>query len=335
MRFGVGGCHDLCLCFSISCVLFWCVHDIPQSPSMPLITKGLQGQGITRTICVHKLALDCLVIGCREQVVDTDEKVSVALLRAHISTHTVDTGCNQLGELSELSEIGKLARPKVTQGMSMDSWRSFQVLWRLYKDVADLSEAECGLQLIFCCNEELIVQLLSVDPNVLAKPEIEQLDSIRRLAIAPDAMGVRRSKVLSVPQEVGERPRVLYKKEQGKKAACEPKCAKKRCREKEESDGLTDMTIKYVLVNGLAEAETRSEVLDRNLLEDNSLAETVAFIEQKETTRDALKGGDEDESVNPVETPRDVLGWDLLDESFWADAVTPTEQKETETNTKY
>ena len=47
------------------------------------------------------------------------------------------------------------------------------------------------------------MQLLSVDPNVLAKPEIEQLDSIRRLAIAPDAMGARRSKVLSAPQEVG------------------------------------------------------------------------------------------------------------------------------------
>ena len=173
-----------------------------------------------------------------------------------------------------------------------------------------------------------MVQLISGDPTVVAKPEIEQLESIRKLVVVPEARGVRRSKMLGTPQEVGKRPRALGKKEQGKKAAYEPNCAKKCGRGKEESGDFTDMTVKYVLVNGLAEAETRNEVLDRNLLEDNFRAETVAFMEQKETARDALKGVDEDESSTPIETPRDVLGWDLLDGSSWADAVTFIEQKE-------
>ena len=252
------------------------------------------------------LTLVCLFVGCKEQVRDTDEEVAVALLKGHISTHTADTGRNKG---SDVKQIEKLARPKVTQGMSMESWRSFQVLWRLYKNGADLSEAECGPQLIHCCNEEIMVQLISGDPTVVAKPEIEQLESIRKLVVVPEARGVRRSKMLGTPQEVGKRPRALGKKEQGRKAAYEPKCAEKCGRGKEESGDFTDRTVKYIPVNGLAEAKTCIGALDRSLLEDNFRAVTAAFIEQKETARDALKGGDEDESVNPVETPRDVLGW--------------------------
>ena len=38
------------------------------------------------------LTLDCLVADCKEQVVDIDVDIAVALLNAHISTHTADTG---------------------------------------------------------------------------------------------------------------------------------------------------------------------------------------------------------------------------------------------------
>ena len=267
-----------------------------------------------------------------KQVVHTDEDVAIALFNAHIRSHTADAGRNNG---SDREKRKKLTELKITQGMSMDSWNSFQVLWKLYKDDADLSEADRSLQLIYCCSEELKRQLFRADPKITAKPEIKQLKSIRKLAVVPDAMGVRHYKMLNISQEVGERPRVLLEKEQGEEATCELKCAEKCCREEEESVEFTDVTVKYALVNGLAAAEIRSEVLDRNLLEENSQAETIAFVEQKETARHALKGGGEKESVNfakhvmdNVETPRDVLGWDLLNESSRADAVTFIEQRE-------
>ena len=68
------------------------------------------------------LTLGCLVAGCKEQVADTDEDVAIALLNAHASTHTCSTDCNQG---SSVSKIVELSRPKITQGMSLDSWRSF------------------------------------------------------------------------------------------------------------------------------------------------------------------------------------------------------------------
>ena len=59
--------------------------------------------------------------------------------------------------------------------MLVESWNSFQVLWNLYKKGAGLTEAECGLQLIYCCDEELMEQLLRADPNIVTKPEIDQM----------------------------------------------------------------------------------------------------------------------------------------------------------------
>ena len=139
--------------------------------------------------------LSCLFTDCEEQVVRRDKGVAIALFNAHISTHTAQTDCST-GNGPNKSE--KLFRPKVTQGMLVESWNSFKVLWKMYKTGAELSEAECGLQLIYCCDEELREQLLHADPDIAAKPEAEQIESIRSLAVIPVAMGVRRSEMLNM-----------------------------------------------------------------------------------------------------------------------------------------
>ena len=71
----------------------------------------------------------------------------------------------------------------------MESWNLFGVLWNLYKKGAGLSEAECGLQLIYCCDEELMEQLLHADPNIVTKPEIEQMESKKKIGSSPGCHG--------------------------------------------------------------------------------------------------------------------------------------------------
>ena len=75
------------------------------------------------------LTLGCLVMGCEEQMVSKDKDVVIAMFNAHTSTHTADAGRNQD---SDMINSEKVARPNVTKGMLMDSWSSFQVLWKLY-----------------------------------------------------------------------------------------------------------------------------------------------------------------------------------------------------------
>ena len=125
---------------------------------------------------------------------DVDVDIAVALWNAHISTHIAGTYRRQG---SNSSKSVKLVRPRVTQGMSMDSWKSFQVLWKLYKTRTDLSEAERSLQLMQCCIEKLLIQILQVDPRVLNKQELEQLKLIGRLAVVP-------AEALNGPWEDGE-----------------------------------------------------------------------------------------------------------------------------------
>ena len=153
--------------------------------------------------------LGCPFTGCEEQVINADKDVAIALFNAHISTHTANAGQNQG---SGPSKSKKLTRPKITQGMLVESWNSFGVLWNLYKKGAGLSEAECGLQLIYCCDEELMEQLLRADPNIVTKPENEQMESIRKLAVVPVAMGVRRSEMLNMSQDVSKLSRTFHAK---------------------------------------------------------------------------------------------------------------------------
>ena len=131
------------------------------------------------------------------------------------------------------------------------------------KKGAGLSEVECGLQVIYCCDKELIEQLFRADPNIVTKPENKQIESIRKLAVVPVAMGVRRSEMLNISQDVGELSKTFLAKVQGKATTCEfrTKCTEECCREGEKSVDFTDTIVKYVLVNGFLDTEIPREVL--------------------------------------------------------------------------
>ena len=83
----------------------------------------------------------------------------------------------------------------------MDSWKSFQVMWRLFKANTDASEEECSLQLIQCCDKKFLGQLFRADYRILSKPEIEQLNAIRKLAVGPVAMNTAHSEAPKTPQK--------------------------------------------------------------------------------------------------------------------------------------
>ena len=93
-------------------------------------------------------------------------------------------------------------------------------------------------------------------------------------------------------QNADEPSRSFLAKVQGKAATCEftTKCTEECCSEEGKSADFTNTIVKYVLVNGLVDAEIRREVLGWKRLDESSLTETVAFIEQKEMARDAIKG---------------------------------------------
>ena len=153
------------------------------------------------------------VVDCREQVAHTDKDVTIAPLNTHSNTHTV--GAGSIG--SSCKKRGKWAELKTKKGMSTDSGKSSQVLWRLYKTGADLSEAKCSLQLMYSCSEEHKEQLIRKYPNITVKPEIK-----RSLTIVPGVIGAGRFKLLSTSQEVDGWSKIPSKTEQIEKCRQRP-----------------------------------------------------------------------------------------------------------------
>ena len=230
--------------------------------------------------------LRCPFSDCSEEISEDDKDIAIAMFNAHVSTHTVN-GRPRGSSSSSKSE--KLTRPKLTQGMLEETWNSFKALWELYKTGAGLSAEECGLQLIYCCDDELMEQVVRADPLIVSKPEEEQLEAIKKLAVVPVAIGVRRSELFSMSQDLAESSRAFLSKIQGKAATCDftTKC---KCASGSSTVDFTSIIVKYVLVNGLADVEIQREILGWKSLDPSSLADTVAFIEQKEMARDAYKG---------------------------------------------
>ena len=292
------------------------------------------------------LTLKCLVVGCKERAMDTDKDVVVALYNAHIYTHTADTGRDQ-GSSRRKSRM--LDRPNIAQGSSMELWDSFRILWRLYKGMADLPEAECSLQLLLCCSKELREQLFRTDPKITAKPEEEQIESIRKLAVVSCAT-VGRSGSLSRVQEVGEQLRGPFAKEQTRKcrqntaesAAKVPPEASPKGRQKRQSAKMpkcqTAVRVpplcrqnatrepEYVSNRCRKERESfdptrETEASDRVPAERNYLTEAAAGEER------TLADTEDKETATHIETPGDVLGYDPFKVNLWADAVTPIEEK--------
>ena len=146
--------------------------------------------------------LRCPFPTCSSSTVDESEALAIALFNAHVSTHTMSANHNSQRSGGNKSE--KIVRPKVTQGMLEEAWNSFLIQWKIYKFSAVLTEADSKLQLIYCCEQDLLEHVLRSDPEITSKDEKDQLESIRKMSVVPVAMGVRRSEVLNLTQDSTE-----------------------------------------------------------------------------------------------------------------------------------
>ena len=204
------------------------------------------------------LTLNCLVAGCKEQVANMDEDIAVALLNAHISTHTADTGRNKGSDSSRSVE---LVRPEITQGTTRESWRSSQTLRRLYDTNTDLSKAGCD-----------------------RKPEIDQSKPMQKL---PTALAER----FDGTQEAEELSQIRIVKGRGIAANCVPKTKYYR------NGAGSTRSASHALANGPVDVETPREVLDWNSLNGNPLDDAVMFVEHMERARVTRKGKDATEKT--------------------------------------
>ena len=141
------------------------------------------------------MKVKCPIGGCRYQTDEIDNgAVLAAILNLHAQSHA--TGA---------ATIEKMRRPTVSPGTSAQDWEFFQRRWNSYKTGAELTGARVVSQLLECCSEDLLKDLMQTSGNDLSsKTETEVMKMMKELAVVKENLLVARHRLHNMQQNAGE-----------------------------------------------------------------------------------------------------------------------------------
>ena len=183
-------------------------------------------------------------------------------------------------------------RPTIKLGIINEEWNAFSRRWTHYRAGCNISDNDATTQLLECASEELCDMLLRAHPDFASKPIDAALKVMKSLAVVPVALGVLRSELWAIHQDADEPFRKFAARVQGKAEVCEfvtqysGKCG--QC--EAEYSGTTyyvDEMIRDVLLDGIADIDIRREALSVEGMQTKSVNEIIAFVESRETARNA------------------------------------------------
>ena len=157
----------------------------------------------------------------------------------------------------------------------------------MFKTGTDLSAAEKVQHLFQCCDDDLGDSILRGTPSSVAGNEEQLLAVVKKFAVVPVAICIRRAELIACRQDHGENIRSFYAKLEGKAATCmyATKCPIPTCGAAVE---FTDIIVKDLMIAGLVDEDIKKEVLVWAPLDEKDVDATVTLIEAKEMARDAL-----------------------------------------------
>ncbi|MBY0580464.1 MAG: hypothetical protein K2P53_02095, partial [Rickettsiales bacterium] len=156
----------------------------------------------------------------------------------------------------------------------------------MFKRCTDIRQEEMTAQLFQCCEDDLGNQLLKENPRIINENEDIFLKAMKKLAVIPVAISVRRAELLQMRQGHNENIRSFYAKMKGKAATCNytVQC---HCHPQTTVD-FTDAIIRDIVVAGISDIDIRKDVLGWVSLDTALITDIIAFIEGKEMARNAL-----------------------------------------------
>ena len=230
-------------------------------------------------------SLKCEYDSCSFETSHDDKDVMLAQYSSHQRNHENAIRTPPTGR-AETSRAAKAERPKISSGCSEESWNMFLTRWKNYKRTSGIPHTIAAGELFECCDTELGDDIIKQNSELLEGGETPLLEAIKKLAVIPTAVCVRRSEVLQLKQEYNEGVRSFYAKIKGKADTCAyTKSCPHGC------NGQVDYTsevIKDVLISGLADQDIRKDVLGWQDLDSRTATQTVTFVESKEMARNAL-----------------------------------------------
>ena len=188
----------------------------------------------------------------------------------------------------------KLGRPRVKLNSTNEQWNAFVRRWETYKVGSHITAANEAMQLLECTDDCLGDIVLRAQPDFASLSIKNALSLLKSIAVVPVALGVIRSELMSMSQDPDEPFRTFAAKVQGKAETCEFRtkysatCPEEDCGHKfEGSTYYTEEQIRDVLLQGISDVDIRREALSVKGIQEQTVADIVAFVETRETARNA------------------------------------------------
>ena len=235
-------------------------------------------------------AYPCHVTDCPFSTPDVGDAMAAVQMGHHLASEHPPTAAPTHAAGATPRKGPPITRPTVELGISEEKWDSFTKKWTIFKNGSSIEDTTLGAHLFDCCESPLQDDLLKDCPEFNTLNEGAMLDAIKRLAVIPVAVGVRRADLLAMNQDSSESARSFHAKIKGKAATCN---YSKKCSCLLEVN-FTDTIIKDVFIAGLSDPDIKREVLGWTELDNKSIAETVTFVEGKEMARNAMSGPSHD-----------------------------------------
>ena len=229
-------------------------------------------------------AIHCPIADCDYVTNDVPPAVAAALLTIHNNVHISAAGS---APATSHARAPKISRPSISKGSSEEIWNAFIARWNMFKNGTNLNAEEATQQLFQCCEEDLGNDILKSHPTSVSDTEDHLIEVIKRIAVIPVAISVKRADLLSIKQDHGESARSFFARINGKAATCAYSidCPNPVCNFQAD---FTYSIVKDVLISGLYDDDMKKEALGFADLNTQTVQQTVNFIEAKEMARDAL-----------------------------------------------
>jgi len=264
--------------------------------------------------------IDCPIDGCTYATTDVEAAVVAALLMVHNNVHT------GTAPATTKQKALKIDRPCISKGSSEEIWNSFCAMWQLFKQGTALMPAETVRQLFRCCNDELGNDLLRGSKiDFTTTPENTLLNLIKKLAVIPVAVSVRRSDLLAIRQRGVESLRSFYARIKGKATTCaySVQCTSTTCTQKVD---FTDIIAKDVMISGLVDDEVKREVLGWHDLDEKQQTKLLRLWRQRKWPEMPCIGTLQAPLVQYLHT-KDALQAKIMDSQFRKASVENAIQK--------
>ena len=148
------------------------------------------------------VVIECPVTGCDYKTPDYEVSLVIPLLNLHNNEHVRNTSIEV--QSGNKQKPPKIERPKIGKESSEETWNVFRTRWTMFERGTEMTQEETIQQLFNCCDMDLGDEILRGHPNSVSGTVNGLMEVIKKLAVLPVALSVRRAELISTKQDHGE-----------------------------------------------------------------------------------------------------------------------------------